>query len=280
MALTKQMAAVEQLKGRKEAAGRTCPRCISRSRGEALACQATGRSDSGHTSGQKPELRRAPRRAHRSGRPQSRCAVSWGAFRPEENKVLPKGHIPGPEHEVREGDLLISRSNTSELVGATVLVGKTRPRLMLSDKTLRIVLKEDLACKSYLCAGLRSPAARAFIEERATGASSSMKNISQETIRAIPLVLPPLSRQRELAAFLEERSGAADRLSAAIQGQLAAIDALPAALVPGVRGETVSPFPYNTLRPDSLPRTAHDPRSHAARRLPVLAAPRWRSLLR
>ncbi len=77
-------------------------------------------------------------------------AVSWGAFKPEENKVLPQNFVVPPEYEVQTGDLLISRANTVELVGATVLVNGTRAKLMLSDKTLRLVTKDNLVSKSYL----------------------------------------------------------------------------------------------------------------------------------
>jgi len=44
--------------------------------------------------------------------------------------------------EVRPGDFIMSRANTVELVGACALVRKTRPKLMLSDKTFRFVFRE------------------------------------------------------------------------------------------------------------------------------------------
>ncbi|MBL8820566.1 MAG: hypothetical protein JNL58_31375, partial [Planctomyces sp.] len=87
-------------------------------------------------------------------------ALTWGEFRPWENKVLPAGFEVPPDLEVRSGDLLISRSNTTELVGAIALVGATRSRLMLSDKTLRLVPKRDVVSPEYLEYALRSPACR------------------------------------------------------------------------------------------------------------------------
>lgn len=42
-------------------------------------------------------------------------AVSWGVFKPEENKALPPGMTSRPDCEVKEGDFLLSRANTQEL---------------------------------------------------------------------------------------------------------------------------------------------------------------------
>jgi type I restriction enzyme S subunit len=63
-------------------------------------------------------------------------AVSWSRFRPEEAKALKSEYTPAESHKVRQGDLLISRANTKELVGAVVLVERDYPMRILSDKTL------------------------------------------------------------------------------------------------------------------------------------------------
>ena len=65
-------------------------------------------------------------------------AMSWGSFDEGENKAVPRGKSYNPEHEIRSGDLLLSRSNTVELVGAVVLVDQCRPKLLLSDKSMRL----------------------------------------------------------------------------------------------------------------------------------------------
>lgn len=158
-------------------------------------------------------------------------AVSWGAFKPEENKVLPKNFAVPPEYEVQTGDLIISRANTVELVGAAVLVNGTRSKLMLSDKTLRLVTKDNLVSKPYLQIALRSRIAREYIEANATGTSSSMRNISQDTIREIQVPLPPLEKQECIAAVLKEQTDAGEKVSCAIERQLHAINKLPAALL-------------------------------------------------
>ena len=74
-------------------------------------------------------------------------AVSFGVFNPNENKALPRHLNPRPHLEIAPGQLLISRANITRLVGATVLIEKTRPRLMLCDKMnqRRAVLGADAA---------------------------------------------------------------------------------------------------------------------------------------
>lgn len=48
----------------------------------------------------------------------------------------------------------------------------------------------------------------------ATGTSSSMKNISQEQLSNLPQVLPPLSEQQAIAAYLDTRCAEIDSLIA------------------------------------------------------------------
>ena len=158
-------------------------------------------------------------------------AVSWGKFKPEQNKLLPAYFISLPEHEVQAGDLLISRANTTELVGAVVLVEKgVRSRLMLSDKTLRLIPTSQ-ADKGYLELSLRERIAREYIEENGTGTSDSMKNITQLTIRNIPILMPPVSRQIEIAEAHRKRQPEIERVLQSLQSQLATINKLPAALL-------------------------------------------------
>jgi len=123
-------------------------------------------------------------------------AVSWGRFRYEENKAL-KGGLPAGVPTVRSGDLLVSRANTVELVGAVVLVEDEHPNLMLSDKTLRLDVVPHVD-KRYLLRALRSAEVRAVFEDQATGTSNSMRNLSQEKIRSAPIPLPPTGEQEEI----------------------------------------------------------------------------------
>ena len=130
-------------------------------------------------------------------------AVSWGEFLPEENKALPSNYPVDPELTVRKDDLLISRANTPELVGAVVLVHADYPNLMLSDKTLRLVPSSPELSKSFLLHALRMPWVRALFEDDATGTSESMRNLTQDKIRSAPIALPPVPEQHRIVAKLD-----------------------------------------------------------------------------
>jgi len=147
-------------------------------------------------------------------------AVSWSEFLPAEAKALTDDYTPSESHRVRKGDLLISRANTRELVGAAVRVDRDYPLRLLSDKTLRLLIDESRCDKGYLLYALRAPMARAHIEQFASGSSESMRNISQDVIRAIPMWLPPLAEQRRIAALLKAQLAEVETARQAAQTQV------------------------------------------------------------
>ncbi|WP_257292053.1 restriction endonuclease subunit S [Endozoicomonas sp. ONNA1] len=131
-------------------------------------------------------------------------AVSWSEFQPTEAKRFENDSYQPPEHhKVRKGDLIISRANTLELVGAAVYVDEDYPFRLLSDKTLRLVLREDKILPEFLLCILRLSEARDHIESNATGSSDSMRNISQKTIRSIPVPLPDKDVQLKIIQLVK-----------------------------------------------------------------------------
>jgi type I restriction enzyme S subunit len=138
-------------------------------------------------------------------------AIRQGGFRPDQNKWVTRPEHQNALHEVHAGELLISRSNTYELVGLACVVGDVPPRLMLSDKTLRLRLKANRGLNPFFNLLLQSRACRSQIEVNATGTSGSMKNISQDVIRALQLAYPKVDEQQRilnaLAPIEEEVAG-------------------------------------------------------------------------
>ena len=116
-------------------------------------------------------------------------AMTWGEFLPTENKAAPRQYIPPLHHKINMGDILISRANTEKYVGAAVRVKKEPGKLLLSDKSLRIVPKSDYD-GSWLLAVLSSPVTREEISKRATGNEDSMRNISQKNLLEVQIPVP------------------------------------------------------------------------------------------
>lgn len=152
-------------------------------------------------------------------------AMTWGDFRQDENKAIPAERV-NPRYEIRPGDLLVSRANTAEYVGASVLVGdEVRSRLLLSDKSLRLIPRAGVD-SSWLWRALQSPTARSQISALATGTKDSMRNISQKSLLQIQLPAVDLPTQREAVSRYSE----IDASVRALQAELAQYRARGAAL--------------------------------------------------
>lgn len=158
-------------------------------------------------------------------------AMTWGDFREDENKeVLDESQADG-RWEIRAGDVLISRANTSAYVGAAVLVHETRPKLLLSDKSLRLVPKPDEVSPAWLYCALNAPTSRAQLSALATGTSDSMRNLSQDKIRAVRLRVPSLEGQERLAQRIFGKLSAGRGLGESIADQQGATASLRRAIL-------------------------------------------------
>jgi type I restriction enzyme S subunit len=131
-------------------------------------------------------------------------AVSWDEFLPQEAKAVESGYEPDEKHKIKNGDLILSRANTLQLVGAVVRVHDDYPKRLLSDKTLRLVVDEENFLSDYILAILKLPEAREHIEKNATGTSDSMRNISQKTIRSIPIPILTITQQKNMLQFYSQ----------------------------------------------------------------------------
>jgi type I restriction enzyme S subunit len=169
-------------------------------------------------------------------------AVTWGRFDPSQSKTLPPDYRPPEKARIHAGDLLISRANTLELVGAVALVEAEPDGLFLSDKILRLVVDENV--KQWVLWFLRSASGRRQIERLATGNQLSMRNISQEALRRILLPVPAPEVRARLIGKLDAALVRADRLEAEAARARALLDRLEGSLLAkAFRGELVAQDP-------------------------------------
>ncbi|MEU8238520.1 restriction endonuclease subunit S [Actinoplanes missouriensis] len=139
-------------------------------------------------------------------------AANGGVFRPMENKELPETETPRPEIVVTQGDLIVSRANTRDLVGSAAVVDGDYPQLMLCDKLYAFALDGAQALPRFVAVVLGSRRWRDKIELEATGASHSMLNVSQSDIINLPMPVPPLDDQRRALSRLDEQTAKIDAL--------------------------------------------------------------------
>lgn len=132
-------------------------------------------------------------------------AVNGWEFNANENKRIPPELTIPIEYEIKPGDLLVSRANTTELVGSASLVKEVRPGLLLCDKLYRPILQSNRLIPEYLVFYLRSLTGRFEFERDATGASSSMQNISQGTLANLWIPIPPVEEQLSIITYIENQ---------------------------------------------------------------------------
>ena len=106
---------------------------------------------------------------------------------------------------MKRGDLLISRANTSELVGAVAYVWATQGKEMLPDKLWKFIWRTPGSLEPlYVLHLARTAYFRDQLVQRATGSSGSMKNIGKTKMLEIPIPYPPLEAQRKFSRFAEK----------------------------------------------------------------------------
>jgi type I restriction enzyme S subunit len=132
-------------------------------------------------------------------------AVTNGEFIETESKAFGEDFAVPPSYLVRKGDLLISRANTSELVGAVAYVWKTSGQAMLPDKLWRFVWSSPARIHPlFMLHMARSAHFRKELIARATGSSGSMKNIGKSKMLDIPIPMPPIAHQIEFVVVAEK----------------------------------------------------------------------------
>lgn len=127
-------------------------------------------------------------------------AVTTARYRDTQSKALPLGSPYDPSDEVHSGDLLFSRKNTLDLVGASAYVWSTRPRLLLSDLIFRLVPSPHrIIHPVYLHQLLTYGPKRREVQRLAGGSAGSMPNISKARLLEFPIEVPPISLQETFA---------------------------------------------------------------------------------
>lgn len=165
-------------------------------------------------------------------------SVQWLHFNPAENKELPSTLSPKPSLAVSAGDVLVTRAGPRKRVGVVACVRTGEPKLTISDKLLRLRPKTDVITPRFLELAIASPAAQEYLVRRKTGLADAQVNISQEILRATPLIVPPIHEQNRIVEEFDRLQNTVQRLQM-IQGNASAeLDALlPAILDHAFRGE-------------------------------------------
>lgn len=132
-------------------------------------------------------------------------SVRRGVFDPTAIKPISiKADIPNGI-EVKDGDILLTRSNTRDRVGDVCIVKNARPKTVLCDLIYRLRLRPGSVLPDFLIFQLLSRIGRGQIESDARGSSGTMPKISQSHIKSWRIYLPsPDEQQRIVDAILAD----------------------------------------------------------------------------
>ncbi len=129
-------------------------------------------------------------------------AVTSGKYIEGESKPTPDSYTPPFNHIVRAGDMLFSRANTEELVGATAIVETTNGHTLLPDKLWRFVWSESVEPR-YMHALFQDKSIRKALGKLSSGTSASMRNISQAKLFELNIPVADFNKQRDFAETAE-----------------------------------------------------------------------------
>ncbi|UYM16970.1 restriction endonuclease subunit S [Endozoicomonas euniceicola] len=129
-------------------------------------------------------------------------AVSYGKFDPFAAKVIVSdSELKRAKTHPRKGQIIISRSNTEELVGASAYIEDDYFDLFLPDKLWQAKPRQNV-CMKWLSYILASDHSRYVLSNLATGTSGSMKNITKSGLLGLRIVIPPFHEQHKIAKIL------------------------------------------------------------------------------
>jgi type I restriction enzyme S subunit len=107
-------------------------------------------------------------------------------------------------YSIQQGDVFVSRSNTSELVGlSAVAMRDGATNMIYPDLLIRLKPRLDKVNPLFLAHALRFPSVRKQIRSRAKGTSQSMVKISGAELRQVFVPVPPFAEQEGVVAGIE-----------------------------------------------------------------------------
>ncbi|GHU02298.1 hypothetical protein AGMMS49960_14290 [Betaproteobacteria bacterium] len=158
-------------------------------------------------------------------------AVNAWSFNPVENKRLPDEVEPLLEYEIKQHDVLMSRANTTQLLGSVVYVNELSSKLLLCDKLYRLSSNDDQLDREFLVAFLRASPGRFQLEREASGTSGSMQNIGQDTVQNAWIAIPPLDEQKKISGYISDYRRQTEKMYVALRRTVDLLTERRAALI-------------------------------------------------
>jgi type I restriction enzyme S subunit len=159
------------------------------------------------------------------------ACLSEAGFLPEGVKKARMQSEHVDECLVRAGEVLVARSNTPELVGRVSMYSGAPPGVVASDLTIRIWADDRRIRAPFLARYLSFLYQSGFWQEKAGGASGSMKKITRTQLLRLEVPVPDLDKQDAIVKRIDEQLRLVRRLLESAREEMDTINNLPEALM-------------------------------------------------
>lgn len=138
-------------------------------------------------------------------------ATTSGKFKPNAFKYVDIDLESDSKYWLKNGDLLIQRSNSRELVGTSCVYTGKDNEYIYPDLMMKLRVKDNISV-FYVDYVLKAPLSRFYFSKNASGTSGSMPKINQRIVSDTLIPLPPLAEQKRIVAKLDELLPLCERL--------------------------------------------------------------------
>jgi len=138
-------------------------------------------------------------------------ATTYGKFNEKEYKYIDEVIDIKSKYWVKNGDILIQRSNSIEYMGVSVLYEGEDNEFIYPDLMMKIRVFNTIN-KKIIHKSLSSPLVRNYFRKMSKGSQKSMPKINQKTVVNTLLPLPPLAEQRAIVEKVDRLMAKIDAL--------------------------------------------------------------------
>ena len=144
----------------------------------------------------------------------------------KENKKLPDSLEPRVKHELKVGDLLITRAGPRSRCGVCCIVKQTKKRLLNCDKVYCLKVNDLIVLPEYMEAVLNAPNFQREIAFCKTGGNDSGVNLTQSRFLSIEVPTPSLDIQKMILAKIDANLSVCDSIEKTVDTALQQAEAL------------------------------------------------------
>jgi len=182
-------------------------------------------------------------------------AVKKGSYIEGTSKTLRTKAEFEARFAINQGDLLVTRANTPELVADACFVSsEPKRRIMLCDLVYRLKFTENMM-PAFLCYWLLSDLGRSQIEMDARGSSMTMAKVSQGHIKSWLATSPSMDEQQKIVDYLDNANNKFSNAEGRIVDGLRLLNERRTALISAAVTGRIDVRNWQPPKPTSAPST-------------------------